>query len=104
MKTVYVCCEINCPHLCSEVDTITDLCVFDTPERAVKWQNDRIKEGEKNGFIVDEGDNWKTDNDTLEELDKRGMSATTMFLNHQDNWDSNYDICIIKKEVNNNVF
>ena len=100
MKTVYVCFEKNCPHLCSEVDAVTDLCVFDDAERAVKWADSRIKEGEKNGFIRDEGYTWKTTNDSLEELAKDGVSITTMFLRYQDNWDTNYDICIIRKEVN----
>lgn len=99
MGTVYVCFEKNCPRLCSEVDAVTDLCVFDDAERAVKWADSRIEEGEKNGFIVDEGD-WRTPDDIFEELAQRGMSATTMFLRYQDNWDANYDICIIRKEVN----
>lgn len=100
MKTVYVCFEKNCPHLCSEVDAVTDLCVFDDAERAVNWADSRIEEGKKNNFVVDEGDMWKTPNDIFEELTRNGVSVTTMFLWHQDNWDSNYDICIIRKEVN----
>lgn len=100
MKTVYVCFEKNCPRLCNEVDAITDLCVFDDAERAIKWADDRIKEGEKNGFVMDEGDIWRTPDDVFQDLEQDGISATTMFLRHQDNWDANYDICIIKKEVN----
>lgn len=100
METVYVCFEKNCPHLCSEVDAITDLCVFDDAERAIKWADDRIKEGEKNGFVMDKGDIWRTPDDIFQDLEQDGISTTTMFLRYQDNWDANYDICIIKKEVN----
>lgn len=88
----YTCYERNRNLLLNDTEEITDSVSFDTQEKATKWIRERIIEGTKCGFVMDEEATVPISLNT-------DSLALTMFYRFQENWNESYDICVEKKSV-----
>jgi hypothetical protein len=102
---VYVCYEENNHDYAIECGAISDLAVYDTPEKALLWFAERVSEGLKDGFVLDSEDPAYINNNVYDmkkvaqDLQSSEFVSLTLFNGYQENWDESYAICIDVKEV-----
>ena len=87
---VYLVYETNSRELqldgCNEADIIG---IFDSLEKAQKCKKERINNGIKDGYIIDE--------ELGEEIEE--CKSVIMFSGYQENWDRHYTIIIDEREL-----
>ena len=117
-QSVYVCYEENSGDLILECDSITNLHVFSSPEKAYEWFVSAIKDGIDSDFVVDDCfelsdriHKYENNNGSIQvsvniHIDeftrfikqKHGLNCT-MFLEEQENWYSNYTLRIFAQNI-----
>lgn len=83
---LFLCYEENNHDIALECGAVNEIKAFSNKEKVIEWANQRIKSAILSGFIIDE-----EIKDVESEIDSCNFSIT-MFLDHQENWNSSYDI------------
>lgn len=96
---VYVCYEVNYHELCYENETVQELCVKDTFDKAYQFLENRVSSGLSAGFVEDINDAEETKETIEKEIRENSCFSLTMFFQEQENDNESYCICIERKRV-----
>lgn len=96
---VYVCYEVNYYELCYENETVQELCVKDTFDKAYQFLEERVSSGLSDGFVEDINDAEETKETIEKAIRENSLFALTMYLHEQENDNESYCIVIERKKV-----
>ncbi len=83
---LFLCYEENRHDIALECGAVNEIKAFSNKEKVIEWANQRIRSGIASDFIVDE-----EIKDIESEINSCNFSIA-MFYEHQENWNSSYDI------------